>query len=129
MSSRAIDGYIDEKRADGKPVAVVKGLHRYFAIDGHHTLSAILAVSPSRELLVDQVEDFSGIDAESFWQKMKARGFYLNSALVRPIEPADFPAQLSELQDANHRARDDLWVAKHLAAHTDTPGMQPGPAP
>lgn len=117
MSPQDIDGYIEAKRSDGKPVSVVKGLHRYFAIDGHHTLSAILAASGPRELHLDQVEDYSGLDAEPFWDKMKKRGFCLDRGLGKPVEPSSFSLSLSKLHDDPFRSV--AWLIRKMGGFAD----------
>lgn len=117
MSPRDLDGYLEAKREDGKPVAVVKGLHRYWVIDGHHTLSALLAVSPARVLHLELIDDFSDLNEDDFWARMNAKGYYLGCALGQAIEPADLPDRFAQLEDDPFRSV--AWLVRKMRAYED----------
>lgn len=117
MSPRDVDGYIEEKRDDGKPVSLVKGLHRYFVVDGHHTLCAIVGSSEPRELYLDLVADFSGEDASGFWKQMRKAGFVLEQSLGAPVKPEDFPERLPDLVDDPFRSV--AWLIRKMGAFED----------
>ena len=54
---------------------MVRGPRRFFVVDGHHTLCAIMEAKAPRELVLDQVADYADADSEeAFWKKMKKKG-------------------------------------------------------
>lgn len=117
MSPRDIDGYLEEKRDDGKAVAVVKGLHRFFSIDGHHTLSAITRAWGHRVLYLDLVEDLSDLEPDAFWARMKKEGWYLPSAFGEAITPEDLPSSFDALEDDVFRSI--AWLTRKMGAFED----------
>ncbi len=118
MSRSAIDGYLREKRDKGKPAMVVKGLHRYFVVDGHHTLSAILTATEPRELDLALRADLSDIsDEERFWARMAEEGFMHGRGLGKPVSPHDFPDRLLHLVDDPFRSI--AWLIRKMGAFDD----------
>ncbi len=118
MSRSAIDGYLRDKKDKGKAVQVVKGLHRYFVVDGHHTLSAILKASQPRELDLALRADLSDIGKEDkFWTKMEDEGLVYLNCLGASISPDDFPASFLDLIDDPFRSI--AWLIRKMGAYDD----------
>ena len=118
MSPSAIRGYLQDKADKGKPVQVVKGLHRYFIVDGHHTLSAIMTASKPRQLDLALREDFSNVKTdEKFWRKMEDAGFFYDRCLGAGVSPADFPDDLADLVDDPFRSI--AWIVRKMGAYDD----------
>lgn len=118
MSSTAISGYLREKESKGKPVLVVKGLRRYFVVDGHHTLSAILKASQPRELDIALHSDFSDAKTEDeFWQRMSQEGLLYERCLGVQVSPHDFPDKMLELVDDPFRSI--AWLIRKMGAFED----------
>ena len=118
MSRSAIDGYLREKKSKDKPVQVVKGLQRYYVVDGHHTLSAIMAATQPRELDLVLRADYSKYDSEKkFWAKMADDGLFYDRCLGVSVTPDDFPKQMRELTDDPFRSI--AWLIRKMGAFQD----------
>lgn len=117
MSDRDVDGYLREKSEKGKPVLIVKRLPRYYVIDGHHTLSAILAANEPRDLEIEQVADFSDLDDGDFWKKMSKKGWALKRNRGEDVDPRTFPDSLSELEDDPFRTL--AWLIRKMGGFND----------
>lgn len=118
MTPSDIEGYLEEKRDKDKAVRVVRGRARFFLIDGHHTLSALIESHAPRELELDMVEDYSDTkDASEFWDRMKKEGLLYPHRLGVPIEPSDFPADMTGLQDDPFRSLS--WLLRKMDAFED----------
>ena len=118
MSRSAVDGYLRDKESREKPVLVVKGLHRYFVVDGHHTLSAILKACAPRELDLSLRADFSQYSSkERFWEKMAKEGLVYDKCLGERVSPMDFPKAFLELRDDPYRSI--AWLIRKMGAYDD----------
>ena len=118
MSPSTVDSYLRRKQKKGKPVQVVKGLHRYFVVDGHHTLSAILIACERTELELSVRADFSDCEsADEFWERMSEDGLLYDKNLGKPVSPEDFPDSLLELQDDPFRSI--AWIIRKMGAYDD----------
>ncbi len=118
MSPTAIHGYLREKESKGKPVLVVKGLHRFFVVDGHHTLSAIVTACKPRELDLSLRADFSDLGSETeFWAQMEADGLIYPRRLGVTVSPLDFPRDLLHLVDDPFRSI--AWIIRKMGAFND----------
>lgn len=117
MSGRDLDGYVEEKRSKGKPIQVVKGPRRYFVVDGHHTVSAILESGAARELSLDLIADYSDHDPDNFWEEMKKESWVLLEKNGRRIDPCDLPMGLDELEDDPFRSI--AWLVRKMGAFED----------
>ncbi len=118
MADRDVDGYLREKSEKGKPVQVVKRLPRYFIIDGHHTLCAILAANEPRDLELEQVADYSDLkDDKAFWKTMKKKGWALTRNCGEDVEPSSFPESLDKLDDDPFRSL--AWLVRKMGGFVD----------
>ena len=118
MSPSAIEDYLTDKKDRGKPPQVVKGLHRYFVVDGHHTLSGILKAWKPRELEVELREDYSHLQApEDFWKKMVDEGLFYDRCLGETVKPIDLPGRFEDLLDDPFRSV--AWLIRKMGAYDD----------
>lgn len=118
MADRDIDGYLKEKSDKGKPVQVVKRLPRYYIIDGHHTLTAILSANEPRDLELEQVADFSNLeDDDAFWKKMEKKGWVLKRKRGEDVSPTTFPDSLDGLEDDPFRTL--AWLVRKMEGFVD----------
>ncbi|MEO0461141.1 MAG: ParB/Srx family N-terminal domain-containing protein [Myxococcota bacterium] len=117
MGPRALDGYLEEKRSKGKAVQVVKGLHRYYVVDGHHTLTAMLAGDAPPELDLDLRADHSGMGPDAFWQRMLDDGLVHTRALGAPVEVSQLPSSFDRLVDDPFRSI--AWLIRKMGAFED----------
>lgn len=117
MGPRALDGYLGEKRSKGKAVQVVKGLHRYYVVDGHHTLTAMLAGDAPSELDLDLRADYSGMRPEEFWRRMQEEGLVHTRALGAPVEVSQLPGTFDGLVDDPFRSI--AWLIRKMGAFQD----------
>ncbi|MEM1023537.1 MAG: ParB/Srx family N-terminal domain-containing protein [Myxococcota bacterium] len=118
MAPSAVQGYLEEKRDKNKGVRVVKGARRFYVVDGHHTLSAVMEAQAPRELILDQVDDLSDSGSkEEFWKKMGKRGLYYPRRLGQATSPSDFPPTLDELEDDAFRSL--AWLLRKMNAFED----------
>ncbi|MEL6545711.1 MAG: ParB/Srx family N-terminal domain-containing protein, partial [Myxococcota bacterium] len=117
MSSRDLDGYLDEKRDKDKAVRVVKRRRRFFVVDGHHTLSAIRASGIARELELDLIEDYSDASDDHFWSKMRENHWLFLRCKGERLEPEALPGSLDALVDDPFRSI--AWLIRKMGAYED----------
>lgn len=118
MSPSDVQGYLGEKRDKNKGVRVVRGARRFFVVDGHHTLCAIMEAKAPRELVIDQIADFSDVDSdEDFWKKMRKKSLLYPCRLGEEVSPMDFPRTLEELEDDAFRSL--AWLLRKMDAFED----------
>jgi hypothetical protein len=118
MSFAGVQGYLGEKREKNKGVRVVRGPRRFFVVDGHHTLCAIMEAKAPRELVLDQVADYADVDSEeAFWKKMKKKGLLYPRRLGEEVSPMDFPKTLEALEDDAFRSL--AWLLRKMGAFED----------
>lgn len=118
MSPSDILGYVEEKRQKGKPPQVVRGLGRYFVVDGHHTLTAIVEASGHRELTLELAADLSSLhDTSAFWGEMAQRHFLYGKRLGEPVSPQAYPESLVDLDDDPFRSV--AWLIRKMGAFDD----------
>lgn len=118
MSPSSVDDYLRRKQKKGKPVQVVKRRDRFYVVDGHHTLSAILIGCSRTELNVALRADYSDIDADSsFWARMSDEGLMYPRSLGQPVAPEAFPDSLLELRDDPFRSI--AWLIRKMGAYRD----------
>lgn len=118
MSHRDIDGYLREKSEKGKAVQIVKRLPRYYIVDGHHTLTAILEANEPRDLELEQVADYTDCeDDATFWKKMQKKGWALTRNCGDEVEPSSFPETLEGL--CNDPFRSLAWLIRKMNAFND----------
>jgi len=117
MSPRDLDGYLDEKRSKDKGVQVVKGQGRFWVVDGHHTLTALDTLPEVRVLHLEQLEDWTGLEEDDFWERMRDGGWVLERGLGVPVAVKDFPSRLGELTDDPFRSL--AWLIRKMGAFED----------
>jgi len=117
MSPRDLDGYLDEKRSKDKGVQVVKGQGRFWVVDGHHTLTALNSLSEVRVLYLEQLEDWTGLDEQAFWKRMRKRGWVLERGRGEPMSRETFSERLGGLLDDPFRSL--AWLIRKMGAFED----------
>ena len=118
MSAADVHGYLRDKADRGKPVELVKGPKRFFVVDGHHTLSAILEATALRELDLDVVDDLGEHDEpKALWAAMQEEGWVYDRVQGEEVSPLEFPPRLESLADDPFRTM--AWLLRKMGAFDD----------